>query len=65
MIEGSNKIKEIIRNVGHNIIKIIEERGLKRFEPRMRSNRVLKIILEWNSEGRKRKGNLGNMGGRS
>ena len=53
------KIREII-NVQHHIIEVIEKIQLKWFGDlkRMSNNRNPNLILEWNTEGRRKKGTM-------
>ena len=45
-------------NIQHNIIEVIQERRLRWFRCFKRSNKILKMILEWNAEDRRRKKKL-------
>ena len=54
------RITEII-NLKHNMIEIIGERGLRFFGhlKRMGSDRIPKMVLEWNVDGTKGRESLG------
>ena len=51
------KIRKFL-NFQHSIIQVTEERRLKSFGylERMTSNTIPKMMMEWNTEGRRRKG---------